>query len=909
MRLSGLIRLGKRIGLSTIFLLTIPVSAVRAQIAPDGTLESAVQQIQELMEIDGGQRAGDNLFHSFSEFNIPEGMEAAFQNAVDVENIFTRVTGDSISNINGTLSTQGLANFFLMNPNGIVFGQNASINVGGSFIATTADSIQFDDGTEFATTDTNSEPILSVGFPAGLGFGSNSGSITVNGTGNEVTPASSFLTPITVEENANSLSVQPENTLALIGNEIDLNGARLEIDGGRIELASVDSGLVNLQSSENGFAFNYDDVANYQDITLDNLSVLNASGSGEGNISLNAANVAVEDGSLIFIQNQGNLPSGTIEIDATESLTLSGTSPDGNVSSAIFSEALESGKAADLNISTQKFVLRNAGALGSVTYADAPSGEVNINSADSVQLLENTLVNPDRTSIVFSSIGTASYGEGNSGNLQLTTSKLDITSGATVVSATSGTGNSGNITVNAEKINISGINSNPQQPSRSTIASSVVSGDASSITINTSQLRIQDGGVVSASSTGNGNAGELKIDASQSIDVSGENNVFSSSINSDVFLLPDGDLQESANAPTVPTGQGGNLTIDTPILNVNSGGEVSVANQGSGNAGLLSINAKEINLDDSGSISASTASGQGGNINLNSENIELLDQSQITASAGGAGNGGNITIDTETLLGLQNSDITANAVEGNGGNIEITADSIVGFVEREQLTPFNDITASSEFGTSGTVTINSPESSADEDVEVAARKVEYEDFSRDLAQSCRQGESMLVYSGMGVPQSPGNYFDNPDYIPEATLRRHRISGGNKYPPLDQPQSEAHRRDLQQIRQERPKPLGQADNSQRSNQAQEVAGVIVNPEPSADNKTGKSFPIIYSRTNDIPPRLDRWRKPGSPRTEANAVQINPDGNQYLVKIEQIERAEDQVCVREATGNTNKDPQLR
>ena len=129
-----------------------------------------------------------------------------------------------------------------------------------------------------------------------------------------------------------------------------------------------------------------------------------------------------------------------------------------------------------------------------------------------------------------------------------------------------------------------------------------------------------------------------------------------------------------------------------------------------------------LSLDNASSISASTLSGEGGNIVLNTDNLELLNQSQITASAGGSGDGGNITIDSDTILGIQNSDITANAVGGDGGNITITADAIIGFEERSRLTPFNDITATSEFGLNGTVTVNSPESNAEEDIIVSAQR-------------------------------------------------------------------------------------------------------------------------------------------------------------------------------------------
>ncbi|MGL6343246.1 MAG: filamentous hemagglutinin N-terminal domain-containing protein, partial [Waterburya sp.] len=155
-----------------------------AQITPDGSAPTTVEQLEEIMRINGGEREGNNLFHSFDEFSIPPGMEAIFENATDIENIFTRVTGNEVSNINGILTTQGDANFFFINPNGIVFGEGASLNVGGSFIASSAESIQFENGSEFSATNPE-QPILDLtGFPTGLGVGSNPGAITVNGSGN-----------------------------------------------------------------------------------------------------------------------------------------------------------------------------------------------------------------------------------------------------------------------------------------------------------------------------------------------------------------------------------------------------------------------------------------------------------------------------------------------------------------------------------------------------------------------------------------------------------------------------------------------------------------------------------------------------------------------------------------------------
>ncbi|NJO98729.1 MAG: filamentous hemagglutinin N-terminal domain-containing protein [Pleurocapsa sp. CRU_1_2] len=177
--------------------LAIPV---KAQVTSDNTTSSNVEQVENVTQITGGEKAKNNLFHSFEQFSIPEGTEAMFKNATDIENIFTRITGDDISNINGILSTQGDANFFLINPNGIFFGENAQLNVGGSFIASTAESIEFEDGSKFSTND--DEALLTVSFPIGLGFGSNPGSIEINGNQNKTT--------LSENDNLSGLSVQPQ---------------------------------------------------------------------------------------------------------------------------------------------------------------------------------------------------------------------------------------------------------------------------------------------------------------------------------------------------------------------------------------------------------------------------------------------------------------------------------------------------------------------------------------------------------------------------------------------------------------------------------------------------------------------------------------------------------------------------
>ena len=126
----------------------ITTSLSQAQVTSDRILSTNVATADNLnYSIDGGARAGSNLFHSFEEFSIPTGGSAVFTNAEDIENIFSRVTGSNISSIDGRLQAQGNASLFLINPNGIIFGPEASLNIGGSFVASTANGIQFADGT------------------------------------------------------------------------------------------------------------------------------------------------------------------------------------------------------------------------------------------------------------------------------------------------------------------------------------------------------------------------------------------------------------------------------------------------------------------------------------------------------------------------------------------------------------------------------------------------------------------------------------------------------------------------------------------------------------------------------------------------------------------------------------------
>ena len=163
---------------SALPLFLLPLNAqAQTPIEEDGTTSTTVTNTTTGVQIDNGDRSGGNLFHSFQEFSVPTGQEAFFNNASDIANIFSRVTGSNISEIDGSIRANGTANLFLINPNGIIFGENASLNIGGSFFATTADSILFEGDVEFSASD-RSTPLLTSSIPIGANFRNEPGTIT-----------------------------------------------------------------------------------------------------------------------------------------------------------------------------------------------------------------------------------------------------------------------------------------------------------------------------------------------------------------------------------------------------------------------------------------------------------------------------------------------------------------------------------------------------------------------------------------------------------------------------------------------------------------------------------------------------------------------------------------------------------
>ncbi|WP_414751991.1 filamentous hemagglutinin N-terminal domain-containing protein [Anabaena sp. CCY 9910] len=734
--------------LSVIWLSAVYNYSVHAQVTPDNTLNTSVTSTTSMSgsnsyTINNGTRVGNNLFHSFSQFSVLSGGSASFDNTTDIQNIFSRVTGGNISNIDGDISAKGSANLFLLNPAGVIFGQNASLNIGGSFITTTANSIKFADGTEFSAVQGADQPLLTMSAPVGLQMGSNSASIKTQGRGYANSGSVIVPTP-----NSTELQVNPGKTLALVGGNLQIDGFILTAPEGRVELGSTNgTGQVNLIPNAQGYTLGYEDGQIFGDIQLAKKSLINVSGVNSGSVRLQARNIRLTDGSLILAQNYGYLPGGEISLQASTAIDLIGRSSDGNVSSGVRSETYGIGAGGNIGIFTRKLTLQEGGGLNNITLGTAPSGNIEID-ATTIEISGFSQVNPNGVT----NIGTLSFASGSAGDVFANSDNLLISGGASLSSVTFGSGSSGKVSIRNQNTTVIG-NSPSGFDSAITLATFAF-GDNKDLILDTGKLQIFDGGRIGSSTLFAGNGGNVSINASEAITISGRNDNNNSAINSSATRL-NAQLRRSFGFPDMLTANAGSLSITTPNLILTDGATVTVTSEGTGNAGNLNVIADIIQLKNQALIQAQTESGNGGDIDLKVGSLLLMrDRSKITTTAGSTGNGGNININSPTIVGLENSDITANAVRGKGGNINITTQGIIGLEYRSQLTPENDITASSEFGVNGTVQVDNV--GVDPNSGLVALPTNFTDSSQKIASGCadNSGSSFVATGRGGVPQNP-----------------------------------------------------------------------------------------------------------------------------------------------------------
>jgi filamentous hemagglutinin family protein len=729
----------------------------------DNTLGTQVSGTNNNFDIKGGLNRGQNLFHSFQDFSVPTGGAANFTNPAGNQAIITRVTGNLFSDINGLVNTNG-ANFFLINPNGVVFGTNARLNVGKAFVTSTASGIDFVDAAgrtfTFGVNRAGDAPLLSidpnVAFnPARLIMGgSNSGSKGIENYG----------------------TLQTSNSgqyIGLIGGDVTFNGGTVIAPGGRIDLGGLKSvGTVTTDSQ--GLVFSDNNLLR-GDVMLTNLSQVDVEANGQlvpvntwlnntatkgSSINISANNLQIASNNLTSPTKSGlraglaansgvqSLPIGDININSKGRVIV-----DRGFIQNVILEGAEANTGGNIKISSESLNLLNDSAVSTILRGKGTAGNIEIVTQGKIDIFgsndpQSIAANP------ISFIVANSYGQGNSGKISIETpgklsifnsglissditaqasgdsqgvsikaGEVELNNNTSIFASTSGRGNGGNIEIAAiGDLTISGksyISTNTYN-----IDNSQNYGNAGNIFLDLGNLKLIDSNISSTTSR-TGNAGNIQIKARGDIALAGID-----------VTLNDRPLNTNKSAITstsLALGNAGQISIINPSGKLSlSFGLISSAIEGKnaiGSSQGITINSRELEIKNNSIItSLLQGKGQAGNIDIKTTgNITISGNNQtvdpqtidpfgiagIISNTQGIGDAGKISIDTQGKLSLDRTGSIFSSVDkdaqGTSKGIKINAGELnltnFGFISSETLgkNPAGDI----EIATKGAVNINS----------------------------------------------------------------------------------------------------------------------------------------------------------------------------------------------------------
>ncbi|NEO97317.1 MAG: filamentous hemagglutinin N-terminal domain-containing protein [Symploca sp. SIO2E9] len=743
--------------------------------------------------IEGGALRGSNLFHSFQEFNVKDGQRVYFSNPTGIENILSRVTGNNLSQILGTLGVDGQANLFLINPHGVVFGANAQLDIAGSLVVSTAESFAFADGGLFSASNPEAPPLLTINLTPGLQYGANQpGAIANQGnlsvgedltlSGGAITSTGILAAPkgqVRVEAVAGDAQIQnltaqtallsATGNLSLQGNltssadpilratgDVSINsyqGASLHIfAGGKVDLGSVE--ITGAAAGSAGIDFIAEDITLSDGTTIvaidgssqptldvragmDPAEVglpLGISGTPEvinpensvlptgtsadinvGSISINApegmvlltnqyqADTSLPGGAITvgelhtdddFGNFEGN--AGEVFIDSRSGLNITdridASSASGNSgeirliaqdlisldNSFIISNLLGSGQGGDINIQTGSFAGVRGSQIIANTEGKGDAGKVEIIARDTVSFEGIVGTSKDDRSGIVNRIKEGA--EGNSGGVSITTGSLFFRDGAQIQVRVEGKGNSGGISIFArDTVIFDGVAGEEFNDLNTTAAISSVEssgeGRAGDILIEARVLELTDGGNLQSNTIGIGDAGEVRIIASESILMDGK-----------PFEGRESKILSRVNESGV--GDGGDIYIETGSIAITNGARLRSNVEGVGDAGNVKIVANSFILDGTAkdgepseilSQVSSKGLGNGGDIEIEADSIAITNGARLDSSTSGDGNAGDITLEATDSVVISNDGVVSSSVgentDGVGGNITINTGS------------------------------------------------------------------------------------------------------------------------------------------------------------------------------------------------------------------------------------------
>jgi filamentous hemagglutinin family protein len=762
-------------------------AATLTQIQTDGTLpdirsmdidatgSGTTYQITEA----NGNTAGGNLFYSFSNFSIGNGDTAWFDlNSPGLANVVSRVTGGNASVIDGGLKMTNIGSnpsFFFINPAGITFNGNASVDVPGSFYASTASYLGFADGYRYNSNGSNTGT-LSTSSPATFGFqGNETEALNIDSATLEFKPGTSAMFV------GNSIAIEH----ATISNSAEIRPSMTEA-GVDLQIVSTGSEIIDIELKT------LSEQATGGDLTIDD-STIDVSGNGSGSIAIRADEIVATD-SYLFANNEGNVSmpqkdgiditahtlyvddtsitsdamaagrGGNVNITADESLTLVDT---GRISASNDSDA--SGDAGQVTVSSNAIYIQDGGNILSDAWGSGNPGSVTVNAG--------LLVIDGKDTLFWTGISSNTGDEtvsGDAGTVTVTAETLNLLNGGKIETSTYGTGNAGEVVVNAGQLLIdSGQDDQYRFSSIASLAGVGSTGDAGSVSVTADTLNILEGGQISSSTFSSGNAGTVSVNAREFL-INGQGSELFTGIKSS------SEYDSNFSLYGVDRGDAGDVNVTADTLYIVNSGEISSSTFSNGDAGVVTVNADELVIDGQNeqSFSGITSAAQVGLMSFEivanqsgthliaydpngnafpGLNCSFIDCAAAVADAN-SGNAGVVKVTADTITISNGGGISTSAyAKGDAGSVDISANTIT--IDGQGNPTFTGIASRSETGGSGDA--GSVEVSATGNLNIVnGGSIDTSTFGAGSAGDVNVQAGTLSIEGTGgiPPESLGRYY-------------------------------------------------------------------------------------------------------------------------------------------------------